>query len=190
MAKNKIIQVQGVGISLLTKADNDFISITDIAKNFETGVASIESWMRNRNTVEFLGTWEQLYNSNFNSVGFDGIKANVGLNTFKLSAKKWIAETNAIGIQAKSGRYGGTYAHKDIAIQYCYWLSPVFQLYLIKEFQRLKENENDRLKLDWNLQRTLARVNYSIHTDAIFNKMPITQIKSLLNSTAMRKLDK
>jgi len=169
MAKNKIITVQGTNIALITKADNDYISLTDIAKNFEVGVASIESWMRNRNTVEFLGTWEKLYNADFNSVGFDGIKGNVGLNTFKLSVKKWIQETNALGIQAKTGRYGGTYAHKDIAIQFCYWLSPVFQLYLIKEFQRLKEQEAKEQKetLEWHVRRTLAKVNYRIHTDAV-----------------------
>lgn len=169
MAKKKTINVQGTTITLLTKKENDYISITDIAKTSERGIATIEGWLRNRNTVEFLGTWEKLYNPDFNSVGFDGIKTNVGLNAFKLSAKKWIAETNAIGIQSKAGRYGGTYAHKDIAIQYCYWLSPVFQLYLIQEFQRLKEKEAEEAKesLEWSVKRTLAKVNYRIHTDAV-----------------------
>jgi len=170
MAKKKrTITVEGTAITLIAQKDADYISLTDIAKNFETGVSSIESWMRNRNTVEFLGTWEKLYNPNFNSDGFDGIKSNVGLNSFKLSAKKWITETGAIGIQAKTGRYGGTYAHKDIAIQFCYWISPVFQLYLIKEFQRLKikEAEEQKATIEWQVKRTLAKVNYRIHTDAV-----------------------
>ena len=170
MAKKKrILTVEGKEITLITQKETDYISITDISKNFEVGVSGIESWMRNRNTVEFLGTWEKLYNPSFNSVGFDGIKSNVGLNSFKLSAKKWIKETGAIGIQAKAGRYGGTYAHKDIAIQFCYWLSPVFQLYLIKEFQRLKikEAEEQKATLEWQVKRTLAKVNYRIHTDAV-----------------------
>jgi len=170
MAKKKrTITVEGTTITLISQKESDYISLTDIAKNFETGVSAIESWMRNRNTVEFLGTWEMLYNPSFNSVGFDGIKSNVGLNSFKLSAKKWVQETGAIGIQAKTGRYGGTYAHKDIAIQFCYWLSPVFQLYLIKEFQRLKikEAEEQKATIEWQVKRILAKVNYRIHTDAV-----------------------
>jgi hypothetical protein len=169
MSKNKTINVDGVDIKIFTQREDDYFSITDIAKNFEVGVSSIESWLRNRNTVEFLGTWEKLYNPDFNSDGFDGIKMNVGLNTFKLSVKKWVGETNAIGLQAKAGKYGGTYAHKDIAIQFCYYLSPVFQLYLIKEFQRLKEVEAEQQAdaLNWNIRRTLAKINYKIHTDAI-----------------------
>lgn len=165
--KTRVINVQGAEISLFIEKEADYISLTDISKNFEVGVSAIESWMRNRNTVEFLGAWERLYNSGFNSVGFDGIKSNVGLNTFKLSAKKWINETNAIGIRAKTGRYGGTYAHKDIAIQFCYWLSPVFQLYVIKEFQRLKEEEARKNNVEWNYQRFLTKVNYRLHTDTI-----------------------
>jgi len=169
MAKKKTLLVNGIEVTLLQKKEEDYFSLTDIAKNFEVGVAAIESWMRNRNTVEFLGTWEKLYNPDFNSDGFDGIKGNVGLNSFKLSVKKWMVETNAIGIQAKAGKYGGTYAHKDIALQFCYWISPVFQLYLIKEFQRLKkaEAEEQKATLEWNVKRTLAKVNYRIHTDAI-----------------------
>ncbi len=167
MVKNRKIKVEGTEISLYTQAETDYISITDIAKGFESGVSSIESWFRNRNTVEFLGVWEQLNNPNFNSVGFDGIKEKVGLNTFKLSAKKWIAETNAIGIQAKAGRYGGTYAHKDIAIQFGYWLSPKFQLYLIREFQRLKEEEAETKNLQWNVHRIMAKANYKILTEAV-----------------------
>lgn len=161
------IKVRGVEIKLFSLDTSDYICITDIAQQFEVGVAAIESWLRNRNTVEFLGTWEQLYNPNFNSVGFDGIKKNVGLNTFKLSVKKWIEETNAIGLQAKAGRYGGTYAHQEIAIQFCYWLSPAFQIYLNKEFKRLKEEEAHRNHLNWSLKRQLAKTNWHIHAEAV-----------------------
>jgi len=167
MSKQIILKVQDTDVRILSTKKEDYICITDIAKGFETGVSSIESWMRNRNTIEFLGTWEELNNDDFNSVGFDEIKKNVGLNTFKVSAKKWVNSTNAIGLVAKAGRYGGTYAHRDIAIQFCYWLSPVFQLYFIKEFQRLKEEEADRLKTDWNLKRQLAKVNFHIHSEAV-----------------------
>lgn len=162
------ILVDGSEVRLFAQDANDFICITDIAKGFEIGVSAIESWMRNRNTIEFLGTWEGLYNpEHFNSVGFDGIKASVGLNTFKISVKKWIDETGAVGIQAKAGKFGGTYAHKDIAIQFCYWLSPSFQLYFIKEFQRLKEAETARLSNGWELKRQLARVNFHLHAEAV-----------------------
>lgn len=166
-SKNQILTVEGQSISIKQINDTDYISLTDISKNFEVGVSAIESWMRNRNTVEFLGTWEKLYNPDFNSGGFDGIKSKVGLNSFKLSVKKWISDTQAIGLQAKAGRYGGTYGHKDIAIQFCYWLSPVFQLYLIKEFQRLKEEEGRRNKVEWNYSRFLSKVNYRLHTETI-----------------------
>ena len=161
------INVQGVEVRLFFQDEKDYICITDIAQSFEVGVAAIESWMRNRNTIEFLGTWEQLYNPDFNSLEFDGIKMNIGLNTFKISVKKWTETTHAIGLYAKAGRYGGTYAHKDIAIQFCYWLSPSFQLFLIKEFQRLKEDESLRLHSDWNLKRQLAKANWRIHTEAV-----------------------
>lgn len=169
MAKNKTLNVEGVDIKIFTQRKDDFFSLTDISKNFESGVASIESWLRNRNTVEFLGTWEKIYNPDFNSVGFDGIKMNVGLNSFKLSVKKWVNQTNAIGIQARAGKYGGTYAHKDIAVQFCYWLSPAFQIYLIREFQRLKleEAQNRKEALEWNLNRTISKLNHTVHTDAI-----------------------
>lgn len=167
MAKKHIIEVQGSNIRLLTQDDKDFICITDIAKKFEVGVSSIENWMRNRNTIEFLGTWELLKNPNFNSVGFDGIKTNVGLNTFKISVKKWIATTNAIGMQAKAGRYGGTYAHKDIAMQFCYWLSPTFQLYVIQEFERLKSEEAQQQNLEWTIRRELSKITYPIQQETI-----------------------
>ncbi len=168
MAKNKTITVKGTEIRIFQKDKIDFISLTDMVKGFEDGVVLIEKWLRNKNTIEFIGIWEEINNPDFNSPEFGGIKNEAGLNRFTLSAKKWIEKTNAIGIIAKTGRYGsGTFAHKDIAFEFGSWLSPEFKLYLIKEFQRLKEEENDRLQLTWNLQRTLAKVNYRIHTDAI-----------------------
>jgi len=167
MTKNKKLDVQGTSIRLFTENTKDYICITDIAKKFEIGISAIESWMRNRNTIEFLGTWELLKNQDFNSVGFDGIKSNVGLNTFKISVKKWIKETNAIGIQAKAGRYGGTYAHKDIAMQFCYWLSPTFQLYVIQEFERLKTEEAQKLDAKWSIRRELSKITYPIQQETI-----------------------
>jgi hypothetical protein len=127
----------------------------------------ISDWLRNRNTVEFLGIWESVYNPNFNYGEFATIKSQAGLNSYKLSVKEWVEKTNAIGLKATAGRYGGTYGHADIAFEFGMWISAEFKIYLIKEFQRLKADENDRLKLEWNLQRTLAKVNYNIHTDAI-----------------------
>lgn len=127
----------------------------------------ISDWLRNRNTVEYLGIWETVYNPNFNYGEYAIIKSQAGLNSYKLSVKDWAEKTSAIGLKATAGRYGGTYAHPDIAFEFGMWISPQFKIYLIKEFQRLKNEENDRLKLEWNLQRTLAKVNYLIHTDAI-----------------------
>lgn len=170
MAKKKTINVQGIPVSFITQKEDDFISLTDIAKkvNERTDIV-ITNWLRNRNTVEFLGVWEQLHNPNFNPIEFDGIRKKTGLNSFILTAKQWIKKTNAIGIQSKAGRYGGTYAHRDIAFEFCSWVSPVFKLYLLTEFQRLKEKEAKEQKetLEWHVKRTLAKVNYRIHTDAI-----------------------
>jgi hypothetical protein len=166
----KIVTVQGVEITFLEKGKEDFFSLTDMAKKFnpENANTLVINWMRNRNTIEFLGVWEQLYNPDFNSIEFDRIKNEAGLNTFILSIKRWTSDTNAIGIYAKTGRYdSGTFAHKDIALQFCYWLSPTFQLHLIKEFQRLKTDESTRLGLDWNLKRQLAKANWYIHTEAV-----------------------
>jgi hypothetical protein len=168
MAKNKKLLVKGTEITVFQNGNTDFISLTDMVKGFEDGLVLIEKWLRNKNTIEFIGIWEEINNPVFNSLEFGGIKNEAGLNRFTLSVKKWIERTGAIGIMAKTGRYGsGTFAHKDIAFEFASWLSPEFKLYLIKEFQRLKEEENDRLQLTWNLQRTLAKVNYRIHTDAI-----------------------
>lgn len=168
MEKSKI-QVNGSEISILNYHSIDYISLTDIArhKNASNTDDIVKNWMRNRNTVELLGFWEILYNKDFNPVNFDGFRKQAGLNSFVLTPKKWIESTNAIGIISKSGRYGGTFAHKDIAFEFASWISIEFKLYIIKEFQRLKSDENDRYKLEWNLQRTLSKINYQIHSDAI-----------------------
>lgn len=166
-AKKSTIDVQGAAITVVSHPTADFISLTDMAKRFGDDVL-IYSWMRNRNTLEFIGIWEQIHNPAFKGLEFETFRNQAGLNSFSLTPKKWIEATGAIGFQSKAGRYGGgTYAHKDIAFEFGSWLSPEFKLYLIKEFQRLKDDENDRLKLDWNLQRTLSKINYRIHTDTI-----------------------
>ena len=169
MAKNKTINVKGTEITVFQGEQSDYISLTDIAKHKDAANTDdiIKNWLRNRNTIELLGFWETIYNPDFKPVEFDGFRKQAGLNSFVMTPKKWIESTNAIGITSKSGRYGGTFAHKDIAFEFASWISIEFKLYIIKEFQRLKEDENDRLKLDWNLQRTLVKVNYHIHTDAI-----------------------
>jgi len=169
MSKNKTIKVKGTTIILFQKDSQDFISLTDIARyrDAERSDYILQNWMRNRSTIEFMGLWEQFNNPDFNSIEFDGIKNITGSNSFSLTPKRWIEATNAIGIISRTGRYGGTFAHKDIAFEFATWLSAEFKFYLIKEFQRLKEDENDRLKLEWNLQRTLSKINYRIHTDAI-----------------------
>jgi KilA-N domain len=166
-AKRNQIEVQGSAITIVSQNGIDYISLTDMAQKFGDDVL-IYSWMRNRNTLEFIGVWEQIHNPDFKGLEFETFKNQAGLNSFSLTPRKWITATDAIGFQSKAGRYGGgTYAHKDIAFEFGSWLSPEFKLYLIKEFQRLKDEENDRLKLGWNLQRTLAKINYRIHTDAI-----------------------
>lgn len=169
MAKQNvtIIEVQGVEITISKRGSEDFISLSDIVSGFEGGSALIEKWIRNKNTIEFLAVWEQINNPNFNSPEFEGIKSEAGSNRFVMSAKQWIQKTGAIGITASAGRYGGTYAHKDIATEFCSWLSPAFKLYLIKEFQRLKEREVEEIDNEWNLKRVLSKVNYRIHTDSI-----------------------
>ena len=165
--KNKII----VQEQIITIIEDDYISLTDMVRNIENGLVLIEKWLRNKNTIEFLGIWEEIYNTNFNSPEFEGIKNEAGLNRFSLSVKMWINKTNAIGIVAKAGRYGGTYAHKDIAFEFASWISPKFKLYLIKEFQRLKNDEIEKHKLGWDIKRTLVKMNYHIHTDAIKNNL-------------------
>ena len=173
MGKNRIITVQDIPITV-TQADNieDYICITDIATAKSDNLRAadvIKNWMRNRNTLEFLGTWESIYNSDFKVVEFDHFKQQAGLHTFVLSVGEWIEKTNAIGLFVKKGRYGGTFAHKDIAFEFASAISPVFKLYLIKEFQRLKTEENNLQKLEWDAKRFLTKNNYLIQTDAIKN---------------------
>lgn len=169
MAKNKTIRVKGTDVAISNRNDLDYISLTDIARHRDAERSDyiLQNWLRNRSTIEFIGLWEQLNNPGFNSIEFDGFKNLAGSNSFSLTPKRWIESTNAVGIISKTGRYGGTFAHKDIAFEFASWISSEFKLYLITEFQRLKDDENSRLNLEWNLQRTLAKINYRIHTDAI-----------------------
>jgi len=169
MTKNQLITVQGVEIKTFKGQYGDYISLTDIARNKNPNEPKdvVKNWMRSKSTIEFLGLWEQINNKMFKGVEFDSFMYEAGTNAFTLSPSKWIETTNAIGIISKPGKSGGTYAHKDIAFEFASWVSAAFKLYLIKEFQRLKEDESNRLKLEWNFQRTLAKVNYKIHTDAI-----------------------
>lgn len=172
MSKTKL-NVNEIEIVLYTQNEEEYISITDMAKfrDAERTNYIIQNWMRTRNTIEFIGLWEQLHNPNFKSIEYDAFRNESGLNSFSLTPKRWIETTGAIGINSKSGRYGGTYAHKDIAFEFASQLSPTFKLYFIKEFQRLKEEENKTKSLEWNLQRTLTKINYRIHTDAIKEKL-------------------
>ena len=164
--KKSTIEVQGTAIAIVSYKDEDFISLTDMLKA-KDGDFFISDWLRNRNTVEFLGVWESIYNPRFNYGEFAIIKSQAGLNSYKISVKEWVEKTNAIGLKASAGRYGGTFAHKDIAFEFGMWISAEFKIYLIKEFQRLKEDENRRLSLAWNLNRTLSKLNHRIHTDAV-----------------------
>ena len=172
MNKTSIINVQGVDIAITKHNQDDYICLTDMikAKDGEIRAADIiKNWIRNRSTIEFLGTWESFYNPNFKVVEFDHFRKESGLPTFTMSVNNWVEKTNAIGIFSKQGRYGGTYAHKDIAFEFGSAISPVFKLYLIKEFQRLKEIENNQYNLEWNVKRILSKANYQIQTSAIKN---------------------
>lgn len=164
MKQNSKISVRGTEIAVYSEGDMDFISLTDMLRA-KDGDFFISDWLRNRNTVEFLGIWEQVHNPAFNYGEFATIKSQAGLNSYKISIKEWVAKTNAIGLVAKAGRYGGTYAHKDIAFEFGMWISAEFKIYLIKEFQRLKEQELQQL--GWDIRRNLTKINYRIHTDAI-----------------------
>ena len=170
--KTSLITVQDTPVTILRIDQNDYISLTDMAKartDASRAADVIKNWLRARSTLEFLGTWEVMYNPSFNVVEFDHFRSEAGLHTFTLSAKEWVEKTGAIGIYVQAGRYGGTYAHKDIAFEFGSSISPVFKLYLLKEYQRLKDDENDRLKLEWNAKRFLSKNNYLIHTDAVKN---------------------
>lgn len=164
------IHANGIDISVYSEdLQNDYISLTDIAKKREGEYPGyvIQNWLRNKSTVAFVGLWELIHNPNFNCVEFEAIKNEAGLNSFVLTPKRWVETTNAIGIVTKAGRYAATYAHKDIAFEFASWISPKFKLYIIEDYQRLKEGENARLSLGWNLNRELSKLNYRIHTDAI-----------------------
>lgn len=165
-----VLKAKGIDISIYTKDfENEFISLTDIVKyrNEDDPRFVIQNWMRNRNTIEFLAVWEELHNPEFNRVQFDAVRNEAGLNRFVMTPTKWITQMNAIGIVSKAGRYGGTYAHTDIAMAFATWISPEFQLYIMKDYRRLKTDENSRLSLGWNLKREISKLNYRIHTSAI-----------------------
>lgn len=168
--KNEKISANGFDIQVYTEDfKNDYISLTDIAryKNTDDPRFVIQNWMRNRNTLEFIGLWEVLNNTNFNRVQFDTFRNEAGLNRFSMTPSKWIESTNAIGIVSKAGRYGGTYAHYDIAMEFASWLSPEFKLYIVQDYKRLKTDENSKLSISWNIHREISKINYKIHTDAI-----------------------
>ena len=185
---SKKVEVQGKVITVIAQNEEDYISLTDMVKDLENGLALIEKWLRNKNTIEFLGIWEEIYNPVFNSPEFEGIKNQAGLNRFVLSVKQWVEKTHSKGIIAKAGRYGGTYAHKDIAFEFASWISPKFKLYLIKEFQRLKETEQKQL--GWDIKRNLAKINYRIHTDAIKeNLIPKELTKQQINQVYATEAD-
>ena len=180
--KNRVIKVKGTEITIATRREGDYISLTDMLRA-KDGDFFISDWLRNRNTVEFLGIWESIYNPSFNYGEFAIIKSQAGLNSYKVSVKEWVEMTNAIGLQATTGRYGGTYAHKDIAFEFGMWISAEFKIYLIKEFQRLKDDESRATSLEWSFQRTLAKVNYKIHTDAIKERLipqPLTNAQTCI----------
>ncbi len=168
------MSVQGIVIGLMPKGSNDFISLTDMLRA-KDGDFFIADWLRNRNTVEFLGIWESINNPSFNYGEFAIIKSQVGLNSYKISVKEWVEKTGAIGLVAAAGRYGGTFAHQDIAFEFSMWISPTFKLYLIKEFQRLKIEENERQAIGWDAKRLLTKINYRIHTDAIKETIVLPQ---------------
>jgi KilA-N domain len=181
MAKNKrTIEVKGVSITITSQDKEDFISLSDIANGFEGGTGLIEKWIRNKNTIEFLAVWESLNNPDFNSTEFGIISLEAGTNRFMMSAKQWVQKTKAIGLNATAGRYGGTYAHKDIATEFCSWLSPEFKLLLIREFQRLKDQEALARNEEWDLKRVLSKVNYRLQTAAVKeNIVPKIQLGKL-----------
>lgn len=172
MAKNKII-VQDVDVKINQYNKEDYLSLTDIAryKDSKRSDYILQNWMRSKDTIEFLGLWERINNPDFNSIEFDGIRNQAGVNSFILTPKQWINSTNSVGIVSKAGRYGGTYAHKDIAFEFASWISAEFKLFLIKEFQRLKQDEIEKQKLGWDIKRTIVKMNYHIHTDAVKNNL-------------------
>ena len=172
------IHANGIDIGIYTQDfENEFISLTDIARyKSDDPAAVIQNWMRNRDVIEFLGLWERLHNPDFKPLEFEGFRKQAGANAFTMSPKKWIEATGAIGIVSKAGRYGGTYAHSDITMSFATWVSPEFQLYIMKDYRRLKTDENSRLSLNWNLNREISKLNYRIHTDAIKEHMLLPEL--------------
>lgn len=174
MPKQSTLEVEGLEIRFYSENDEDFISLTDIARRSNPRTEQvIQNWLRNRNTVEFLGLWESLNNPGFNHLEFEVIRSRSGLNAFTMSVGEWVSATSAVGLRAKAGRYGGTFAHKDIAFEFGSWLSPAFKLLVIREFQRLKgiEAEQQKVSLDWEIRRTFAKINYHVHADAVQNHL-------------------
>ena len=180
MAKmvKEVIHAKDIDIGIYTTDfENDYISLTDIAKyKSEDPTATIQNWMRNKDIIEFLGLWESLHNADFKPLEFEGFKREAGANAFTMSPKKWMVNTNAIGIVSKSGRYGGTFAHSDIALEFASWISAEFKLYIIKDYKRLKTDENSRLSLEWNLHREISKINYRIHADAIKDNLILPEL--------------
>ena len=180
MAKmvKEVIHAKDIDISIYTTDfENEYISLTDIARyKSDEPKDVIQNWMRRKDTIEFLGLWEMLHNPDFKGVEFDAFKNQAGSNVFTLSPQKWIENTNAVGIVSKSGRYGGTFAHSDIAFEFASWISAEFKLYIIKDYKRLKTDENSRLSLDWNLHREISKINYRIHTDAIKDNLILPEL--------------
>lgn len=183
MAKSRIMQVNASPITVVTQDEADFISLTDMTSTFKEGSGLIGKWITNKNTLEYLGVWEKINNIDFNYPEFVVIGQEAGTNRFIMSVGQWLDRTNSKGMIVKTGRYGGTFAHKDIAFHFAMWLSPEFQIYLVNEFQRLKNEEYNSLKLEWNLQRTLSKVNYIIHTDAIKENLIPKEITKQQSST-------
>ena len=187
MAKSRVLNIKDSAITVIHQNETDYISLTDMTSTFREGSGLIGKWISNKNTLEYLGVWEKINNQNFNYPEFVVIENDAGTNRFLMSVGQWDERTNSVGMIVKAGRYGGTYAHKDIAFHFAMWLSPEFQIYLVNEFQRLKDDENNRLNLEWNLQRTLAKVNYQIHTDAIKENLIPKEITKMQASLVYAK---
>lgn len=193
MPPREIIHTQGIPVSIITNKEvTEYISLTDIARFKESSDPNdvIKNWLRNRNTIEYLTLWESINNDTFKSDVANSLILDSGANSFVLSPKKWIANTNALGIVSKSGRYGGTYAHSDIAFEFASWISPEFKLYLIKDYQNLKASDSNKLSENWNLNRTLAKLNHHVHTDAIKDSMPITLSKNQIKFQYTNEVDR
>jgi len=187
--KNRSIIVKGTAVTIATRNEHDYISLTDMLRAKE-GDFFIADWLRNRNTVEFLGVWERVHNPDFNYGEFATIRSQAGLNGYRISVKDWVEKTGAIGLRASAGRYGGTYAHPDIAFEFAMWISPEFKVYLVQEFRRLKTEEASRESREWSFQRTLSKVNYRIHTDAIQEHLiPPTLSKLQISSVYASEAD-